>query len=68
MPAPARCTPSGDGRLYTRVRVGRGPKMEDIPKTWDAFYVFFKEVQKKLREQGVRHLHSLGFQVTTNGV
>jgi len=24
MPAPARCTPSGDGRLYTRVRVGRG--------------------------------------------
>jgi len=45
-----------------------GYKMEDIPKTWGAFYDFFKEVQKKLREQGVRHLHSLGFQVTTNGV
>ena len=26
-----------------------GYKMEDIPKTWDAFYDFFKEVQKKLR-------------------
>ena len=45
-----------------------GYKMEDIPKTWGAFYDFFKEVQKKLREQGVRHLYGLGFQVTTNGV
>jgi multiple sugar transport system substrate-binding protein len=44
-----------------------GYKMEDIPKTWDAFYDFFKEVQKKLREQGVRHVYGLGFQVTTNG-
>jgi len=30
-----------------------GYKIEDIPKTWDAFYDFFKEVQKKLRAQGV---------------
>src|SRR5207248_10994693 len=44
-----------------------GFKMEDIPKTWDAFYDFFKDVQKKLREQGVRHVYGLGFQVTTNG-
>src|SRR6516165_11147346 len=26
-----------------------GYKMDDIPKTWDAFYDFFKDVQKKLR-------------------
>ena len=29
-----------------------GYKIEDIPKTWDAYYDFFKEVQKKLRAQG----------------
>jgi multiple sugar transport system substrate-binding protein len=44
-----------------------GYKIEDIPKTWDAYYDFFKNVQKKLREQGVRHVYGLGFQVTTNG-
>jgi multiple sugar transport system substrate-binding protein len=45
-----------------------GYKIEDIPKTWDAYYGFFKGVQKKLREQGVRNVYGLGFQVTTNGV
>jgi multiple sugar transport system substrate-binding protein len=44
-----------------------GYKIEDIPKTWDAYYDFFKEVQKKLRTQGVRNVYGLGFQVTTNG-
>src|ERR1700758_669206 len=44
-----------------------GYNMEDIPKTWDAFYDFFKGVQKKLREQGMRNVYGLGFQVTTNG-
>jgi multiple sugar transport system substrate-binding protein len=44
-----------------------GFKMEDIPKTWDAYYDFFKEVQKKLRAQGERKVYGLGFQVTTNG-
>jgi multiple sugar transport system substrate-binding protein len=44
-----------------------GYKMEDIPKTWDAYYDFFKDVQKKLRAQGVRNVYGLGFQVTTNG-
>jgi multiple sugar transport system substrate-binding protein len=42
--------------------------MEDIPKTWDAFYDFFKEVQKNLRKQGVRNVYGLGLNVTTNGV
>jgi multiple sugar transport system substrate-binding protein len=44
-----------------------GYKMEDIPKNWDAFYDFFKGVQKNLRDQGMRHVYALGFQVTTNG-
>ena len=44
-----------------------GYTIEDIPKTWDAFYDFFKGVQKKMREQGMRNVYALGFQVTTNG-
>ncbi|MBV9018588.1 MAG: carbohydrate ABC transporter substrate-binding protein [Alphaproteobacteria bacterium] len=44
-----------------------GYKMEDIPKTWDAYYDFFKDVQKKLRTQGMRNVYGLGFQLTTNG-
>jgi len=45
-----------------------GYKIEDIPKTWDAFYDFFKGVHKKLRDQGVRNVYGLGLQITTNGV
>jgi multiple sugar transport system substrate-binding protein len=44
-----------------------GYKIEDIPKTWDAYYDFFKDVQKKLREQQMRNVYGLGFQVSTNG-
>jgi len=44
-----------------------GYKIEDIPKTWDAYYDFFKDVQKKLRAQGERKVYGLGLQVTTNG-
>jgi multiple sugar transport system substrate-binding protein len=44
-----------------------GYKMEDIPRTWDAYYDFFKEVQKKLRAQGTRNVYGLGLNVTTNG-
>jgi len=44
-----------------------GYQMEDIPKAWDAYYDFFKGVQKKLREQGMRNVYGLGFQLTTNG-
>src|SRR6267143_590812 len=43
-----------------------GYTLEDIPKTWDAFYDFFKEVQKKLRAQGVRNVYGLGLNTTTN--
>ena len=44
-----------------------GYTLEDLPKTWDAFYDFFKEVQKKLRAQGERKVYGLGLNVTTNG-
>jgi multiple sugar transport system substrate-binding protein len=44
-----------------------GYSMEDIPKTWDAFYDFFKGVQKKLRAQGVRNVYGIGFQMNTTG-
>ena len=44
-----------------------GYQMEDIPKTWDAYYDFFKDVQKKLRAQGMRHVYGLGFQMNTAG-
>ncbi|MGA8759031.1 MAG: ABC transporter substrate-binding protein [Stellaceae bacterium] len=45
-----------------------GYKISDIPKTWDAYYDFFKGVQTKLRDQGMRGVYGLGFQLTTNGV
>ena len=41
-----------------------GYSMEDLPKTWDAYYDFFKDVQKKLRTQGMRHVYAIGFQLT----
>src|SRR6201993_1674325 len=44
-----------------------GYKIEDIPKTWDAYYDFFKDVQKKLRAQGMRHVYGIGFQLNTTG-
>src|SRR5256885_8280400 len=45
-----------------------GFTLEDIPKTWDAYFVFFQEVQDNLRKQGERKVYGLGFQVTANGV
>ena len=45
-----------------------GFKIEDIPKTWDAYFDFFKKVQDGLRKQGERKVYGLGFQITANGV
>jgi len=45
-----------------------GLKVEDIPKTWDAYFDFFKKVQDNLRKQGERKVYGLGFQITANGV
>jgi len=44
-----------------------GYKIEDAPKTWDAYYDFFKEAQKKLHAQGMRHVYGMGFQLNTTG-
>jgi multiple sugar transport system substrate-binding protein len=45
-----------------------GMKLTDIPKTWNAYFDFFKKVQDNLRKQGERKVYGLGFQVTANGV
>jgi multiple sugar transport system substrate-binding protein len=45
-----------------------GYKLSDAPKTWDAFWDFFKPVQDKLHAQGMRGVYGLGLQVTSNGV
>ena len=45
-----------------------GYKTSDIPKKWDAFLDFFKPMQKKLQEAGMRHTYSYGFVVGTVGI
>jgi multiple sugar transport system substrate-binding protein len=44
-----------------------GYKMADAPKTWDAFWDFFKPMQKALRGKGMRGVYALGLQPTTSG-
>jgi multiple sugar transport system substrate-binding protein len=44
-----------------------GCKLADAPKTWDAFWDFFKPMQKELRGKGMRGLYALGLQPTTTG-
>ncbi|WP_428492581.1 ABC transporter substrate-binding protein [Rhodopila sp.] len=51
------------GDLVTKA----GFKLSDAPKTWDAFWDFFKPMQKELRNKGMRRIYSLGLQVTSVG-
>ena len=44
-----------------------GYKLSDAPKTWDAYFDFFKPIQKKLRDKGMRAVYALGLQLTTTG-
>src|SRR5690348_6521576 len=44
-----------------------GYKLSDAPKTWDAFWDFFKPMQKALRDQGRRGFYALGLQPTNSG-
>src|SRR5215831_14099891 len=44
-----------------------GYRMADAPTTWDAFWDFFKPMQKKLRDKGMRGVYALGLQPTTTG-
>lgn len=44
-----------------------GYKIADIPNTWDARWNWFKPMQAKLRDKGLRKVYALGLQMTTNG-
>ncbi len=44
-----------------------GFDLKDAPKTWNAYWDFFKPVQTALRKQGMRKLYALGLQITTVG-
>jgi multiple sugar transport system substrate-binding protein len=43
-----------------------GFKIEDAPKTWDAYYDFFKGMQKPLRAT-MRNVYGVGFTLSTTG-
>jgi multiple sugar transport system substrate-binding protein len=44
-----------------------GFDLKDAPKTWDAFWDFFKPVQTALRSKGMRKIYGIGMQITTVG-
>jgi multiple sugar transport system substrate-binding protein len=45
-----------------------GYKVADIPNKWDEFIDFFKPMQQKLRDKGMRNARSWGLEVSTQGV
>ncbi|HVZ09906.1 ABC transporter substrate-binding protein [Rhodopila sp.] len=47
--------------------VKAGYDLKDAPDTWDAFWDFFKPMQKKLRAQGMRRMFAHGSSLTTVG-
>jgi multiple sugar transport system substrate-binding protein len=53
--------------IWTPLVEKAGFKMADAPKTWDAFWDFFKPMQKELRGKGMRGVYALGLQPTTTG-
>jgi len=44
-----------------------GFNLADAPKTWDAYWEFFKPMQKVLRGKGMRKIYAMGPQITTVG-
>jgi multiple sugar transport system substrate-binding protein len=44
-----------------------GYKIEDMPKTWDAYFDAFEPMQKKLRAKHMRHTYALGYTLSTTG-
>jgi multiple sugar transport system substrate-binding protein len=44
-----------------------GFKLSDVPQTWTKFLDFFKPMQEKLRDQGMRHIYSYGWEISTVG-
>jgi multiple sugar transport system substrate-binding protein len=53
--------------VWTPLVEKAGFKLSDAPKTWDAFWDFFKPMQAKLRDAGMRNVYSMGLQCTTTG-
>ena len=53
--------------VWTPLVEKAGFKLSDAPKTWDAFWDFFKPMQAKLRDSGMRNVYSMGLQCTTTG-
>jgi multiple sugar transport system substrate-binding protein len=53
--------------VWTPLVEKAGFKLSDAPKTWDAFWDFFKPMQAKLRDTGLRNVYSMGLQCTTTG-
>ena len=53
--------------IWTSLVEKAGYKLTDVPKTWDAFWDFFKPMQQKLRDKGMRGIYALGLQPTTTG-
>ena len=45
-----------------------GMNLAERPRTWNAYFDFYKRVQDNLRKNGERRVYGLGFQVTANGV
>ncbi|HTW52816.1 MAG TPA: ABC transporter substrate-binding protein [Stellaceae bacterium] len=52
--------------IWTPLVEKAGYKLADAPKTWDAFWDFFKPMQAKLRET-TRNIYAMGLQCTTTG-
>jgi multiple sugar transport system substrate-binding protein len=44
-----------------------GYKVSDVPNKWDERWSWFKPMQAKLRNKGLRDIYALGIQMTTNG-
>jgi len=44
-----------------------GFKLSDAPRTWDAYWDFFKPMQAVLRGKGMRKVYAIGPQITTVG-
>jgi len=44
-----------------------GFNLADAPKTWDAYWEFFKPMQAALRAKGMRRIYAMGPQMTTVG-
>jgi multiple sugar transport system substrate-binding protein len=64
VPVKQACTPF---HIWGHLVRKAGFDLKDAPKTWDAYWDFFKPMQKALRSKGMRRLYCMGMQATTVG-